>query len=267
MSFAFVPGPTKSESTKMSFFKERKSSFFDTSFSDLNLHEKGKTCTGCLSIWCQPCHDQESQALDKVCGLLDRVEQVRSLFPSSRKLCQFFPSWKEDEFNMRHEALCLWFNVTIQLRFIISLLGRRLSHMTKDIIPWPAFAESTPAGGERSPAQSLLSRDSGSHSMEEACDPAAKRLEDQRRHRKVSPDLQTPVVRFEFDELEGSVESSDLGHSTGSSDLTSASCSHGSSDLNAAAGHKSSDHLYPPSSCLGLRRCSSDIFLEANPYR
>ena len=248
-------------------------------------------CNGCLSIWCDSCRIKEMRALELVWQLLVKVDQVHALFPSTKKLTKFFPSWENEEFVMRYKALCLWFNTTTQLRIIIDLLGNRLGQMTEDI-PWPKFHK-LKFLNQVTHYSSTISRDSGVYSLHNEEHYKKRYPTDntetnvsETKVEKLSPDscgadnlpksdphsvsadppscvaIKTPVVRFEIEDTSSTSDSTgDPSHSSES--FTSNSSNY--STKNVEVSHEG--FLSPPPPSQGLRRCSSDIFLEANPYR
>ncbi|XP_064092041.1 mitogen-activated protein kinase kinase kinase 4-like [Macrobrachium nipponense] len=198
-------------------------------------------CSGCLSIWCKVCQDRQTEGLSQVAKILKKLDYVESLFPSTKKLEFHYPEWEQPEFVGRYKALCVWYNATVQLRMKIEVLGKLLGNMTSALIPWPTF--NTSVGESTTPTSSY---DSG------APLPAPSE--------EISPEIEIvqpkTSVRFyvESDACSNpsdSNNSSDSGHTTTSTN----------SGLLMPPGHSS---IPPPG---GLRRCLSDIFIEANPYR
>ena len=205
-------------------------------------------CEGCLSIWCVSCKDNQTKALMQVAAMLKKLDYIESLFPSTQKLAFHHPEWKQHNFINRYKALCVWYNTTVQLRMKVKVLGKLLGNMTNTLIPWPDLTTSfvdltTPTSSHDSGAQFPQQFEEGSH----------------------EPDLQFPKsssmsnVRFVFesDKSDASSNPSDSNNSTDSGHTTAST----NSGLLMPPTHPAAQ----PTS--GLRRCLSDIFIEANPYR
>ncbi|XP_076046818.1 mitogen-activated protein kinase kinase kinase 4-like [Oratosquilla oratoria] len=206
----------------------------------------GESCQGCLSIWCECCKEQQTKALIEVEELLQKLEFVESLFPSTSKLADLYSDWLKPEFIGRYKALCVWYNATVQLRLKIELLGKLLGHMTNSLMPWPTFTYPK--------IQSLpnVSHDSGilTGEIENSTPKKSK-------HQAMKP----PVVRF-------TIEADDCCEENQYSNPSDSQSSTDSGATNTSSG---SALLLPPQPFTmpsgGLKRCMSDIFVEANPYR
>ena len=234
----------------------------------------GEVCKGCLSIWCQSCRDRETKALLKVHSLINRIEEVESLFPSTEKLCQSYPEWRHHEFVGKYKALCLWYNITTQLRQKIELLYHRLGHMTNSLIPWPTF----PSLFKIVPIPTV-SRDSGHHNGDSddediSCNAGvsihsdeADNTNEERKNSKSddisrdSSDSNIPSVRFDGVDQDDVPTPTDSTNSEDSGMTTSDSSATASSNYLALPGQPLATQN------LSLKRCMSDIFVEANPYR
>ncbi|XP_042228698.1 mitogen-activated protein kinase kinase kinase 4-like isoform X2 [Homarus americanus] len=203
-------------------------------------------CVGCLSIWCKGCQDKQTECLIQVASLLKRLDYVESLFPSTKKLALHFPEWEQTEFVNRYKALCVWYNTSVQLRMKIEVLGKLLGNMTNTLIPWPTF--SMCFTGMATPTSSY---DSGA--------PLATAYEESPQETETQACSTTSSVRFviDYDKTDASSNPSDSSNSTDSGHTTAST----NSGLLMPPGHMSAP---PPG---GLRRCLSDIFMEANPYR
>ncbi|KAK7021049.1 hypothetical protein SK128_007163 [Halocaridina rubra] len=208
-----------------------------------NMASNEEECKGCLSIWCKSCQDKQSQGLSQVARLLTRLDYVESLFPSTKKLAIHFPEWDQPEFVGRYKALCVWYNTTIQLRMKIDVLGKLLGNMTNALIPWPTFSNSS--GGIATPTSSY---DSGA--------PLPQQYEETTPEADTQAPKTTSSVRFYID-CDACSNPSDSNNSTDSGHTTAST----NSGLLMPPGQGS---VPPPG---GLRRCLSDIFIEANPYR
>lgn len=208
----------------------------------------GEECEGCLSIWCGPCKDNQTKALMQVAALLKKLDYAESLFPSTQKLAFHHPEWKQDNFINRYKALCVWYNMTVQLRMKVKVLGKLLGNMTNTLIPWPdlttSFVDTTTP---------TSSHDSGTQFPQQFEDspPEAEA--------QVPKSSSMSNVRFviDSDKSDASSNPSDSNNSTDSGHTTAST----NSGLLMPPTHSAG----PASS--GLRRCLSDIFIEANPYR
>lgn len=203
-------------------------------------------CPGCLSIWCIPCKDRQTEGLIQVAALLKKLDYIESLFPSTKKLAFHFVQWEQPEFVKRYKALCVWYNTTVQLRLKIEVLGKLLGNMTNTLIPWPTFSTHT---GVATPTSSY---DSGAPIPPHTEEPHQEVAES-----GMPKSMSAPSVQFviDCDKSEASSNPSDSNNSTDSGHTTAST---------------NSGLLMPPShipAASGLRRCLSDIFIEANPYR
>ncbi|XP_071530903.1 mitogen-activated protein kinase kinase kinase 4 [Panulirus ornatus] len=202
-------------------------------------------CSGCLSIWCRGCQEKQTEGLIQVAEILKKLDYIESLFPSTGKLAFHFPEWEQPEFVNRYKALCVWYNTTVQLRMKIEVLGKLLGNMTNTPIPWPTFCSyftsATPAS----------SYDSGV--------PIATPVEEVVQETDIQMSKSLSSVRFvvDLDKSDASSNPSDSNNSTDSGQTTAST----NSGLLMPPGYTSA----PPVG--GLRRCLSDIFMEANPYR
>ncbi|XP_069173757.1 mitogen-activated protein kinase kinase kinase 4 isoform X4 [Procambarus clarkii] len=203
-------------------------------------------CSGCLSIWCKGCLEKQTEGLVQVAAVLKKLDYVESLFPSTKKLALHFPEWEQPEFVNRYKALCVWYNTSVQLRMKIEVLGKLLGNMTNTLIPWPTF--STSFTGAITPTSSY---DSGA--------PLATPYEESVQETETCISKSASSVRFvvDCDKSDASSNPSDSNNSTDSGHTTTST----NSGFLLPPGHSSA----PPAG--GLRRCLSDIFMEANPYR
>ncbi|KAG0721552.1 Mitogen-activated protein kinase kinase kinase 4 [Chionoecetes opilio] len=206
-------------------------------------------CDGCLSIWCVPCKDNQTKALMQVAALLKKLDYVESLFPSTQKLALHHPEWEQHAFTNRYKALCVWYNTTVQLRMKVEVLGKLLGNMTNTLIPWPTFTTSF---------MDHLTTPTSSHD-------SGAVVQQQFEEANLEAEAQVPKsssmsnVRFviDSDKSDGSSNPSDSNNSTDSGHTTAST----NSGLLMPPSHSA------PHPTSGLRRCLSDIFIEANPYR
>ncbi|CAL4229454.1 unnamed protein product, partial [Meganyctiphanes norvegica] len=210
-------------------------------------------CTGCLSIWCSICQEKQTMALIQVEELLKKIEYVESLFSSTKKIIALYPEWNDPEFVGRYKALCVWYNATVQLRMKIETLGRLLGNMTNALIPWPTFSSSLAP-------HPATTRDSGyppddnntpTHTVQTPINLCSQTVNSR----------PPPTVSFIVDDDpdEGSSNPSDSNNSTDSGQTTASS--------SRSTATTSSTRLTVPPLPVGIKRCSSTIFFEANPYR
>lgn len=209
-------------------------------------------CEGCLSIWCVPCKEKQTKALVQVATLLKKLDYVESLFPSTSKLAFHHPEWEQHDFVSRYKALCVWYNTTVQLRMKVEVLGKLLGNMTNTLIPWPTFISSTWDPTSTTPTSSYESESQLPHHLDE-------RNHETETHVPKSSSMSNVRFVIECDKSDASSNPSDSNNSTDSGHTTAST----NSGLLMPPSHSSSH----PSSTGGLRRCLSDIFMEANPYR
>lgn len=84
-------------------------------------------CTGCFSMYCKDCNEQQSCALKEVEELLTRLEAAEALYPSTQAMAAFHPIYKCDTFVGRVKAMCLWYNITRHHRLKLLILGKLLA--------------------------------------------------------------------------------------------------------------------------------------------
>lgn len=208
-------------------------------------------CEGCLSIWCVPCKENQTKALQQVASVLKKLDYVESLFPSTPKLALHHPEWEHPNFVSRYKALCVWYNTTVQLRMKVEVLGKLLGNMTNTLIPWPTFATSfgdsttTPTSSYDSGAQLPNQFDEKSHEADT--------------HVLKSSSMSNVRFVIDCDKSDASSNPSDSNNSTDSG--------HTTASTNSGFLMPPSHSTNQPPSTGGLRRCLSDIFIEANPYR
>ncbi|XP_050436636.1 mitogen-activated protein kinase kinase kinase 4 isoform X2 [Adelges cooleyi] len=82
--------------------------------------------SGCLKLFCSRCIEQQNMALRQVEQLMERLEYVESLFPSSRAFAAHYPLYKSSDFTNRVKAMCVWYNITKRQRLMLLILGRHL---------------------------------------------------------------------------------------------------------------------------------------------
>ncbi|XP_059609963.1 mitogen-activated protein kinase kinase kinase 4 isoform X2 [Phlebotomus argentipes] len=146
-------------------------------------------CTGCLSMYCRDCQDQQGLAMKQVEVLLTRLEAAEALFPSTQALGQCYPIYKNEEFVGRVKAMCLWYNITRHQRLKLMILGKLMARAQSEPFTWPVAIEER----HRNSTASLQdTADSGRDSVDSKC-------------AKISP----PKVQFTLDETNESGSSND----------------------------------------------------------
>lgn len=209
-------------------------------------------CEGCLSIWCVSCKDNQTKALMQVATLLKKLDYVESLFPSTQKLALHHPQWEQHDFISRYKALCVWYNTTVQLRMKVEVLGKLLGNMTNTLIPWPTFTTNFGDLTATTPTSSYDSGTQNPHQFDE---------KNQETETHVPKSSSMSNVRFVID-CDKSDASSNPSDSTNSTDS-----GHTTASTNSGFLMPPSHPSRQPTPSGGLRRCLSDIFIEANPYR
>lgn len=102
-----------------------------------------KTCSGCLSMYCQYCIQSQNEALREVEILLSRLEAAEALYSSSKSFASHFPLSKSEEFVGRVKAMCLWYNMTKHHRLKLLILGRLLMFLQNKHYQWPIITSAT----------------------------------------------------------------------------------------------------------------------------
>lgn len=84
-------------------------------------------CDGCLSMHCHACMEAQNKGLKDVEKLMNRLEAVEALFPSSKAFAEMYPIYNSVEFMGRVKAMCLWYNMTKHQLLKLVILGRLLT--------------------------------------------------------------------------------------------------------------------------------------------
>ncbi|KAK7873883.1 hypothetical protein R5R35_005744 [Gryllus longicercus] len=107
------------------------------------MGDVGECCpqTGCLSIYCHSCVENQMLALKDVEQLLSRLEKAESLYPSSKAFALHFPLYKSPNFIGRVKAMCLWYNMTKHHRLKLLILGKHFTFLHSKNYNWPALGE------------------------------------------------------------------------------------------------------------------------------
>ncbi|XP_047736133.1 uncharacterized protein LOC108666402 [Hyalella azteca] len=241
------------------------------------------TCpSSCLSIWCSSCRDHQDKALRQVSNLMSQIEQVEALFPSTAKIIILYPAWGGPEFTTRCRALSLWYNTTIHLRQTIALLGNRLQHIAKSVIPWPTFrpvseilsssnsttqrtfsSEDEITNRDTTMDSSSFDQDGHKNVVTSVCSPIKliiNHADDSEISNKIAGEKAQNEVRFA---VEGST-SSDEGEEDPDikDDKRDRYADAGRSDSNSSLLSAEA-----PVDSGGLKKSSSTLFLASNPYR
>lgn len=84
-------------------------------------------CSGCLSIHCRECNEQQTFALKEIESLLTRLEAAEALYPSSQSMGSHYPIYQSAEFVGIVKTMCLWYNMTKHHRLKLAILGKHLA--------------------------------------------------------------------------------------------------------------------------------------------
>ncbi|XP_065583677.1 mitogen-activated protein kinase kinase kinase 4-like [Artemia franciscana] len=95
-------------------------------------------CDGCLSIYCQSCLMHQSRAMKIVCDILDEIEKIELLYPSSKAVGLNYPTYRSERFIGRLKSLCVWLNTIRTLRMRIDIVGS-IFHNTSSKVLWPQW--------------------------------------------------------------------------------------------------------------------------------
>ncbi|XP_049939411.1 mitogen-activated protein kinase kinase kinase 4 isoform X1 [Schistocerca serialis cubense] len=106
-----------------------------------------QVCTGCLSVFCKVCTENQNAALKEVEELLNRLEVAESLYPSCKAVGVQYPLYKSSEFVGRVKAMCLWYNMTKHQRLVLIILGKLLLRLESKGINWPHVGEDDNTSG------------------------------------------------------------------------------------------------------------------------
>lgn len=118
----------------MSYRFKRHSRCFSTQNSDSGVEDD---CSGCLSMYCQPCIDAQNDALRDIEELMNRLEHVEALFPSSKAFAELYPLYSSAEFVGRVKAISLWYNMTKHQRLKLLILGKLMALLENRYCVWP----------------------------------------------------------------------------------------------------------------------------------
>uniref|UniRef100_A0A1A9W5W3 Mitogen-activated protein kinase kinase kinase 4 n=1 Tax=Glossina brevipalpis TaxID=37001 RepID=A0A1A9W5W3_9MUSC len=102
-----------------------------------NCIQNGKFCTGCLSLYCKDCLNQQEVAMKEVEELLTRLDAAEALYPSTQAMGAFHPIYKSESFVGRIKTMCLWYNITQQARLKLTILGKILVRLQGERFSWP----------------------------------------------------------------------------------------------------------------------------------
>ena len=83
-----------------------------------------------------------NQALDQVSYLLQKLETAEQYYASGKMFRIDHPTVGNPEFQARVKSLCMWYNLTMQIRSKIDVLGKVLLGLgATKILPWPSWIE------------------------------------------------------------------------------------------------------------------------------
>ncbi|XP_011195434.2 mitogen-activated protein kinase kinase kinase 4 isoform X1 [Zeugodacus cucurbitae] len=212
--------------------------------SNASSPQPGKLCTGCMSLYCKDCMDQQEIAMKEVEDLLTRLEAAEALYPSSQVMGAFHPIYKNENFVGRIKAMCLWYNITRQNRLKLCIFGKILARLQGEKFSWPV---QTCYGGSDSGASSGLENDDSGVNSVDSTKTSSSQATPQR---KLSSIFCAPKVQFMLNDV-----AQVPGETSSSNESTSTEVSHMSSELSGPLLRKSSMHdinifsVEPLSSC------------------
>ncbi|KAM7360361.1 mitogen-activated protein kinase kinase kinase 4 isoform 2-T3 [Cochliomyia hominivorax] len=158
--------------------------------SNASSPQPQKNCSGCLSLYCKDCVEQQEIAMKEVEELLTRLEAAEALYPSSQAMGAFHPIYKSESFVGRIKTMCLWYNITKQAKLKLTILGKILARLQGERFSWPvqtSYTAETSSGN--STASGLEYDDSGMNSIDSSKSSATS-------HRKLSGQTTGHKVQF-----------------------------------------------------------------------
>ncbi|CAG9765356.1 unnamed protein product [Ceutorhynchus assimilis] len=119
-------------------------------------------CVGCNSIFCCSCMEAQNEALREIGGLMKRLEDAESLFPSSKAFAELYPVYNSPEFVSRVKAISLWFNMTEMQRLKLNILARLVLYLDPKSGNWPIMSDEVSSGSSSDSNNSIGSSMDGS---------------------------------------------------------------------------------------------------------
>ncbi|XP_076250455.1 mitogen-activated protein kinase kinase kinase 4 isoform X2 [Rhynchophorus ferrugineus] len=127
----------------MNYRFRRPSKKYSSQNSDSGVEDD---CPGCTSIFCISCMEAQNEALKEIEGLMKRLEDIESLFPSSKAFAELYPLYSSPAFVSRVKAISLWFNMTKIQRLKLNILARLVLCLESKHSNWPVLCEDVTSG-------------------------------------------------------------------------------------------------------------------------
>ncbi len=98
-------------------------------------------------------------ALERVAALLQRLDGAEQYYASGKMFRIDHPVVGSAEFHTRVKCLCMWFNLTKQLRDKINVLGNVLLGLgaARGVVPWPNWSQGDSVRSQMSDESGILS--------------------------------------------------------------------------------------------------------------
>ncbi|XP_066255609.1 mitogen-activated protein kinase kinase kinase 4 isoform X2 [Euwallacea similis] len=127
----------------MNYRFKRHSRKYSSQNSDSGVEDD---CPGCNSIYCYSCMEAQNEALREIEGLMKRLEDAESLFPSSKAFAELYPLYNSPEFVSRVKAISLWFNMTAMQRLKLNILARLVLCLESKSGNWTVISDDVSSG-------------------------------------------------------------------------------------------------------------------------
>ncbi|XP_053945911.1 mitogen-activated protein kinase kinase kinase 4 isoform X2 [Anastrepha ludens] len=199
--------------------------------SNASSPQPGRVCTGCMSLYCKECMDQQEIAMKEVEELLTRLEAAEALYPSSQVMGAFHPIYKNENFVGRIKAMCLWYNITRQNHLKLCIFGKILARLQSEKFSWPV--QTSYAGTDSGTSSGVENDDSGVNSVESTKTSSSQATP----QRKLSSIFTPPKVQFMLNDI-----AQVPGETSSSNESTSTEVSHLSLEPCGSLLRKSSMH-------------------------
>ncbi|XP_054725880.1 mitogen-activated protein kinase kinase kinase 4 isoform X1 [Anastrepha obliqua] len=199
--------------------------------SNASSPQPGRVCTGCMSLYCKECMDQQEIAMKEVEELLTRLEAAEALYPSSQVMGAFHPIYKNENFVGRIKAMCLWYNITRQNHLKLCIFGKILARLQSEKFSWPV--QTSYAGTDSGTSSGVENDDSGVNSVDSTKTSSSQATP----QRKLSSIFTPPKVQFMLNDI-----AQVPGETSSSNESTSTEVSHLSLEPCGSLLRKSSMH-------------------------
>ncbi|KAL9891810.1 mitogen-activated protein kinase kinase kinase 4 isoform 2-T2 [Glossina fuscipes fuscipes] len=172
---------------------------FSTDNSVSNCNQAGGIfCTGCLSLYCKDCLDQQELAMKEVEELLTRLDAAEALYPSTQAMGAFHSVYKSESFVGRIKTMCLWYNITQQARLKLTILGKILVRLQGERFSWPV--QTSFIANEANSGHSSVSGADNDDSAVNSLD-STKMSTSTLQQQKMMRNLNGPKVQFLIDDV------------------------------------------------------------------